>query len=118
MLIEIDPLTGAVETDEFDPGTGRMVTTRRENVDGVLAANAESYNDAGQAWRGQKNDFWHVARIPLTTLYAWLQEFNAGKPVADALHSPFFPNADWERFLYARLNCSDYRKLKTAPVTI
>lgn len=118
MLIEIDPLTGAVETDEFDLGTGRMVTTRRENVDGVLAANTASFNDAGQAWRGQKNDFWHVARVPLTMLFAWLQEFNAGKPADAMLHSPFFPNAEWERFLYGRLNSSEYRKLKTAPVKI
>lgn len=118
VLLDIDPLSGAASMMDYDTVTKDLIVTRKQNVDALLDANVASYNDSGQAWRGADNDFWHVATVPMDTLYGWLQEFNAGKPIEDCLHSPFFPNDEWERFMYGRLNMSEYRKLRTAPVTI
>lgn len=117
-LLDIDPLTGAIETMRYDHAAKALQITRTENVDAILAANAASYNDGGQAWRGDDNDFWHAARIPLTMLFAWVQEFNQGKTPDAMLQSPFENNEEWDRFLYGRLNSSDFRKLRTAPVNV
>ncbi len=117
-LLDIDPLTGAVETMQYDHTTKSLQITRTENVDAILAANAASFNDGGEAWRGEGNDFWRVASIPLTTLFAWLQEFNKCRSADAMLQSPFENNDEWDRFIYGRLNSTDYRKLKTADVRI
>lgn len=118
MLIDVRPIAGGAETVEYDPATREMIITRRTDVSGLLDANAAAYNDTDAHRRGIKAGMHHVARVDFEDLWDWLQEFNAGKPVADTLHSPFFPNPEWERFLYRRLNCSDFRKFRTAPGNI
>lgn len=120
MLIDVDPLSGAVETVTYDLATRSLVTTREENVDALLTANTERYNDVDRYRRGIKNSFLHVGSISLTTLYAWMQEFNASKRREDWLHSPFVYGSragdpDWDKFVDRKLNCSDFRKLRTAP---
>lgn len=118
-LLDIDPLSGAIETMEYDPIRKGLTITRTENVDALLDANTNVANDHSQRWRGADNDFWFVARVSMTTLYEWLQEYNKDKAPADRVKSPFDTSNDgWTRFQYGRLNSSDYRKLKTAPVTI
>lgn len=119
ILLDIDPLTGAIETFDFDQATGTSIITRTENVDTILDLNAQSYNEgkaANASWRGEDNDFWHVGRVPLTELQRWLNDFNATRAPADKIYSFLTENEEWERFVYARWNDPDYRKLKTAPV--
>lgn len=119
ILLDIDPLTGAVETFEYDPINRRSIITRTEEVDHILDLNQQSYNEgkgSTASWRGQDNDFWHVGRVPLTLLQAWLDEFNAKRAAADKIYSFLDENEEWERFMYARWNDADNRKLKTAPV--
>lgn len=118
VLLDIDPLTGAIETMQYDHVGKGLTITRTEQVDHILDANTASFNDSGQGWRGQDNDFWHVARVPLTTLFAWLQEFNTNRGPGDQVRDPFNPHEEWDAFVYRRLNCSDFRKLKTAPVNV
>lgn len=119
ILLDICPLTGAVEMFDFDPETKISVITRTENVDAILDLNARSYNEGKgkhASWRGEDNDFWHVGRVPLTELQRWLNEFNETRAQADKVYSFLDENEEWERFMYARWNDPDYRKLKTAPV--
>lgn len=118
VLLDIDPLTDAIETMQYDHSTGQLQITRSENVDAILDANTASYNDSGQAWRGDDNDFWHAARIPLTTLFEWLQDFNKGRPSECRLRDPFSTHEEWDRFVFGRLNSSEYRKLMTAPIHV
>lgn len=118
-LLDIDPLSGAVETMTYDHATKGLVITRvNDNIDAVLDANAESYNDAGQGWRGQNNDFWHVARIPVDVLEMWRLEFNLGKPRDQQVLAYFDDRADFQSFVWGRLNSNEYRKLRTAPVKV
>lgn len=117
-LLDIDPLTGAITTMQYDHATKGLTITRSENVDAILDANAESYNDGGQAWRGDDNDFWHVARVPLTTLFAWLHEFNANRSPDTRVKDPFCPHEEWDKWVWGRLNSGEYRKLRTAPVRV
>lgn len=117
VLLDIDPLSGAIETMDYDTTTGKLTITRTENVQAVLDHNEQLYNDSGEAWRGADNTMWHFATVPVTVLQGWLKEFNVGKPRADRVQSPYSPDERWQTFLFRRLNSSEYRKLKTAPVT-
>jgi len=117
-LIEIDPLSGALERYDYNHDTGETIFTKTQNVDGVLDRNVESYNDSGQGWRGENNDMWHVASVPLVTLQAWLIEFNSVRAEGSKHKSIYAPNPEWDKFILMRLDSSDYRKLKTAPVKI
>ncbi len=119
-LLDICPLTGAVEMFDYDPVTKTSCITRTENVDALLDRNAASFNQGlsrTATWRGDDNDFWHVGSVPLTELQRWLNEFNASRAQADKVYSFLDENEEWERFMYARWNDADYRKLKTAPVS-
>ena len=46
----------------------------------------------------------------------FVNEFNAKRAPADKLYSFLAENEEWERFMYAKWNDPDNRKLKTAPV--
>jgi len=121
MLLDICPLTGAVEEFEYDHSTGTSIITRTENVDHIIDLNTASYNEGmhkSASWRGMDNDFWHVGRIPLTELQSWLNDFNKGRAQADKIYSFLDEDPEWERFMYARWNSNEFRKLKTAPVRI
>lgn len=117
-LLDIDPLTGAVEHFHYDHTTKQSIITRTVNVDAVLDANTESYNDGSKAWKGDTGDIWHVARVPQDVLWVWLQDFNRVRPADEKVRSPYLSNKDWEDFLWLRLNSSEYRKLRTAPVIV
>lgn len=120
ILLDIDPLTGAIETFDFDQATGTSIITRTENVDTILDLNAQSYNEgkgSGASWRGEDNDFWLVARVPLTVMHEWMIEFNAPRAPADRLVDPFDTrNEEWDKFIQCKLDSGDNRKLKAAPV--
>ena len=51
-------------------------------------------------------------------LYAWLHEFNASRSPDTRVKDPFNDHPEWEKWMYAKLNSSDFRKLKTAPVHV
>ena len=117
-LLDIDPLTGAVETFKYDHNTKQSIVTRERNIDATLDLNQWAYNNPAETWRGETGDLWHVASVPEDLVYIWLLEFNAVRPVEDRIHSPFVKNVEWERFQWSRLNSSEYRKLRTAPVHV
>lgn len=118
VLLDIDPLSGALSSMQYDHNTKDLIITKRQNVDALLDRNVASYNDPGQGWRGADNDFWHVASVDLVTLMDWLSEFNAPRAPDCRLTSPFLPDDEWGAFMDAKLNSSDFRKFRTAPVRI
>ena len=103
---------------QYDPIKKGLLITRTRNCDGVLDANTWAYNESAETWRGQANDLWHVASVPEETVWTWMLEFNAVRPISERIKSPFEKNKDWESFQWLRLNSSDYRKLRTAPVIV
>lgn len=117
-LLDIDPITGAVEHMQYDHNAKRLLITRQSDISSVLDANQQSYNDGSESWRGDNNDMWHVGRVPMDVLYIWLQEFNQVRSVDAQVKSPLLPHKEWQDFLWLRLNSSDYYKFKTAPVHV
>ena len=120
LLLDVCPITGRVDTFDYDPVTKTSIITCTENVDAILDRNQDLYNDGmhkSARWRGEDNDFWFVGSIPLTTLHEWMIEFNKDKGPADWLRNMFATNnEEWDKFIQRKLDCSDNRKLKTAPV--
>ncbi len=115
-LLDIDPLTGAVEHFHYDHDSKRSVITRTRNVDTTLDLNTWALNNSDKTWKGR--DLWHVASVPEDLVWAWMLEFNEPRSLDERLTSPFDKNADWERFQWARLNSGEFRKLRTAPVVV
>lgn len=116
VLLDIDPLSGAIETMDYNENTKTLTIKRVEDVQAVLDANEMVRNDPGQAWRGDDNTMWHVATVPMTELQDWLRIYNLGKPREDRVQSILDPDDGWQTFMYGRLQSSDYYKFKTAPV--
>lgn len=115
VLLDIDPLSGALEEMSYDHTTGKLTIRRTENVQAVLDANEAVRNGSDEAWRGADNTMWHVASIPMTVLQGWLKEFNLPRPRADKVLSPLDPNEDWQTFMWRRLQSSEYYKFKLTP---
>ncbi len=117
-LLDIDPISGAVETMQYDHATKGLVITRETNIDAALDLNTWAYNNSAETWRGETGDLWHVASVPEDLVWAWLLEFNEPRSPDERIHSPFVRNQDWERFQWSRLNSAEFRKLRTAPVHV
>lgn len=115
ILLDVDPLTGAIETMDFEEVTGKLTIARSMDLQPILDATEMVRNDASEAWRGANNEMWHVASVPLIVLGDWVKEFNRGKAPADRIHSSLDPRDDWQRFFWGKLSSSDYYKFKLTP---
>ena len=117
-LLDIDPLTGAVEHFQYDHETKSSIITRTRNIDATLDANTWAFNNRDETWRGETGDLWHVASVPEDLVYIWMLEFNEPRSLDERIHSPFVKNKDWDKFQWTRLNSAEFRKLRTAPVIV
>lgn len=115
-LLDSDPFTGVETWATYDREKDSLVIRRTQFTAPIWEANKASFNDSSQKWRGDENDFWHVASIPFAVLEAWAREWaeHTGQTFVD----PFGNDPDFNRFIKGRLNSSDWRGLRTAPVRI
>lgn len=109
VLLDVDPW-GKTERMSYDHATGNLTIETTQDIGAILANNAEM-SAAGFDKRG---DFWPYASVPLTVLVDWLSEFEA--KTGQHVGSPFAPHADWERFVYGRLESNEFYKLRTSTV--
>ena len=115
-LLDINPLSGALEEMQFDHTTGSLVIKRTEtNVDAVMDAAAAVRNDGSEAWRGADNTMWHVGTVPDYIWNVWLAEFNAKRFGVDKIRSYLDPNEEWQSFWWGKLASSEYYKFKLTP---
>ena len=115
VLLDIDPLTGAIEMMDYDTNTGKLRITRTQELDDLLDMNEIVRNDSSEAWRGADNTMWHVGAIPETEFANWLQDFNLGRVGADRVRSTLDPHPEWQRFWWRRFTSSEYYKFKLTP---
>ena len=115
VLLDIDPLTGAVEMMDYDTQTGKLLVTRTQEIGDIIDMNEVVRNDSAEAWRGADNSMWHVGAIPEVVFSDWLKAFNVGRVGDDRVRSTIDPNPEWQRFWWARFNSSDYYKFKLTP---
>lgn len=112
VLLEVTPW-GAVETMTYDHATGSVIIKTEHDIAAKLDDNVARQNLGISKGADKDKDFWHAASIPLVVLQDWMTEFSrkVGRPV-----NPFCDDEDdpeWSRFVYGRLNDSEWRKLRT-----
>jgi len=104
-ILDIDPVSGMVETFDQDKMTGKIAVKKIQEVDTLFNSNANERKAAGQGWKGE---FHKVASVPLVVVEMWREELKAeGRSNPD----PFAKeNKMW---LVAKLNSRDFQKLRT-----
>lgn len=99
--IDFNPLTGLWTYWSYDEAADETQISYEQDVEPLIEQNKRLYNDAGH-FRGENNDFWHVATIPAGVQMKWLVEegIDVWKP------------DDWPA-VKRKLNDPEYRYLRT-----
>ena len=77
ILLDVDPLSGAVETAEYDEGEDVLVVHRSADVQPVIDRNKELANHGTWHDRAPSEgpDMRLAASIPIEVAYLWLQRY-------------------------------------------
>lgn len=102
---DYDPYTGITETFYQDPMTGIIKVNKSQQTQALTDINQRQRIDAGTGW---KETFHKVASIPLIVIEIWREELKAQgnsdpNPLAKCN----------EKWFIAKLNSSDFLKLRT-----
>jgi len=104
-IFDVDNHSGIIET--FQQHEGKNVIRKHQNTDAIFHANNAELNThaSGNNWKG---DMHKVASIPLIVVDMWREELKAkGLHNCDPLHG------DNRTFLIAKINSSEWSKLRT-----
>ena len=102
-LLDYDPLSGVHVYHDYDPVTDETRIEEWQDVAPFLETNTELRNDEDYKKRGIKNEWWHVARIPVGVQNKWLHE-----------HGVDIFNKDHMPAVKRLLNSPEWRYLRTA----
>lgn len=106
-LFEHNPLTGMTTLFDYDEMTDTAIFKTMQEVSPILDLNHAHETDSSQGWRGKENNFWKVASIPAIVQEEWMTKYGV-----DVF------NEDHLEAAKRLLNSNEYRRLKTAPVTV
>lgn len=106
-LLDYDPITGVTQYFHYDELTGDWGIESVQDVEPILELNKALRNDTNYSKNGIKNEFWHVARIPVIVQEKWLRE--EGLDIYNRDH--------WKR-VQRKLNNQEYKDLRTTDGTI
>ncbi len=73
-LLDIDPLTGAVETFYYDDATGACMIDRQVDVEPLLELNKAQFNMYDERSRWGDAPMHHVARVPMEVIEVFKRE--------------------------------------------
>ena len=104
-FVDYDPYTGITETFHKDQMTGVIKINQSQDVQQLTDNNQREKIQSGSGWAGD----WHkVASIPLIVIDIWREELKAmGGRDANPLAKSN------EKWFIAKLNSSDFLKLRT-----
>ncbi len=74
LLLDKDPLTGVTQEIEYHALEDKTAVRTTQNITGILERNKTLQNAEGYKKESIKNNFQHVAEIPLVVYQAWLKE--------------------------------------------
>jgi hypothetical protein len=106
-LLDYDPFTGVTQYFHYDDMSGDWGIESVQDVEPIIDTNKAMQNDDNYSRDGIKNEFWHVARIPVTIQEKWLREDGI-----DIYNKDHWPKVK------RKLNDPDYRYLKTTTGTV
>ena len=102
-----DPLTGTRVLYEDTPDGFRLHST--QDAEPILDHN-DRLRSLGRSYYAADPNFWHIASIPNNVLLHWA--------IQDGVPPDMVFSDEYADRVAKRLNCSDFRKLKTADVTV
>lgn len=73
-LLDVDPLTGAVETFYYDHETGRCMIDRRLDVEPLLELSKAQFNTFDERARWGAEPMHLVARVPMEVMEVFKQQ--------------------------------------------
>ena len=73
LWLDTDPLSGAIETFDYDESTDTIIIKRTCDVQPIIDRNKELDNHT-EGWVGQGRDMRLAASIPIEVAYKWLVE--------------------------------------------
>jgi len=101
-ILDIDPLSGAIETFDYDEASDTIIIRRRCDVQPVIDRNKELASERDGGWVGKGRDVRLAASIPVEVAYKWLNEL--GVSVWKKEHWPAVRKL---------LNSNEYQHLRT-----
>ena len=101
LYLDRDPLSGAIETFEYDENDDLCIIKRQADVQPVIDRNKELQNHT-DGWVGQGRDMRLAASTPIDVALLWLQKY--GVSCWKAEHWPYVRRL---------LNSNEWRHLRT-----
>lgn len=101
-LLSFDPVTGLNTWFSYDSLTDETIISYTADSTPILERNKRFANDAEYSKKGIKQEFWHLATIPVEVQMDWL--INKGVDIY---------NPDHSKKISQLLHDPDYRYLKT-----
>lgn len=101
-ILDVDPLSGAVSTYEYDHSEDRGIITKTLDVSEIIENNKALQNDGTGGWNDSR-EYRRVASIPMSLVELWRQIYGV-----DPLRE------ENEPLLRRLLNDPDLRFLRTA----
>ena len=74
LLLDVDPLSGAIETFDYDEHTDTIIIKRSCDVQPIIDRNKELQGERDGGWVGKGRDVRLAASIPTEVAYKWLVE--------------------------------------------
>ena len=102
-LLDFDPFTGVSTYHGFDHQTDKTIIHTTQDAEPYLNLNKIRQNDDDYSKNGKKNNWWHVASIPIGVQLKWLKE--EGIDIFDKNH---------RQAVKRKLNSSEYKYLRTS----
>lgn len=99
-ILDIDPHTGIKTFHEYDHSSGKTYISQEQDCESILEHNKRAQNSRSSI--DKKGDYYHFARVPLTVVMKWKQDYNI-----DVFNDDDMPKV--ERLLAS----NEYRYLRT-----
>ena len=81
--LDHDPLTGAVETFEYDEMADRCIIHRKADVGPIIETNKRLQTSDCTGWTGPEKDMRLAARIPIDVALLWKQLYGVDVMLAE-----------------------------------
>ena len=105
-LFDVDPLSGATETFEYDESEGKSYIHRVTDVSPIIEDNKRKQTNGTNGFNKARDNV-HVAHIPSDVMYIWLTKY--GVRAWDRNHWPAVKRL---------LNSNEWRYLRTSEIIL
>ena len=113
-VLNYDPISGVSTVWMWDDKLQRMVVRYTADIEPLTEQNGRLFNEWDAS--NKRKEFWHVADVDNITLHRW--GVDAGLKFGKRPGEVRWLGPEHSEVIKRNLNSSDFRKFKTAPVTL